>query len=209
MAKDGTKLVSADVASKEKDFLLAFYGKTSPTKFDRRASAIAAGYTPRMALWNANRLLQKFEEKGFRECAEAIGVTIPALAVAFKETLDETKGRDRLASLRLALANRGEMTDGASTQKNVTVNQPVMVIVGATSERMDALRRGGIPEDDLEGKAAINRRPTAELPGALSEEVIDVEPALASAANEACRLSAADFGGKNLTEARGSKGPNY
>lgn len=43
----------------------------------------------------------------------------------------------------LALANRGEQTDSATVQKNLTVNQPVRVIVRATPERLEALRRGG------------------------------------------------------------------
>ena len=51
-----------DVAEqREHDFLMAYFGVKSQTRFDRRASAVAAGYTAKMALWNANRLLGKFQ----------------------------------------------------------------------------------------------------------------------------------------------------
>jgi hypothetical protein len=196
------------VAEQEGDFLLAFYGKSSPTRLDRRASAITAGYTNRMALWNANRLLKKFADKGFRDCVEAIGVSNPALAVAFKETLEGAEGKDALAALRLALANRGEQTDSSSIQKNLTVNQPVMVIVGATDERMRALRSGRAPQftDDR----------AAELPPAADEDLIlEVEPTAAAPepapeavqskpatpiVEDARRQTADDYNGNNLRE---------
>jgi hypothetical protein len=72
------------VAEQEADFLLAFYGKASATRLDRRASAVTAGYTPRMALWNANRLIRKYAEQSFKQCAEAVGINKPQLAVTPK-----------------------------------------------------------------------------------------------------------------------------
>jgi hypothetical protein len=137
--KAGKRLAS----EQESDFLVAFYGKGSPTRLDRRASAVTAGYTPRMALWNANRLLKKFAERSFKECAEAVGINKPQLAVMFREILETSEGRDAISSIRLMMANLGEQTDSASSQKAVNVNMPVMVIVGATSRRMEALRHGG------------------------------------------------------------------
>jgi hypothetical protein len=191
------------VAEQEGDFLLAFYGKSSPTRLDRRASAITAGYTNRMALWNANRLLKKFADKGFRDCVEAIGVSTPALAVAFKETLESVEGKDALAALRLALANRGEQTDSSSIQKNLTVNQPVMVIIGATDERLQALKSGRAPQfagehapellpaegDLIEVEAAaVVPEPTAQP--------LQPKP-FTSVVEDTRRLTAADFAGRN------------
>src|ERR1700736_3431529 len=92
------------VDEQEADFLLAFYGKNSPTRIDRRASAISAGYTPRMALWNANRLLKKFAERSFKQCAEAVGINKPQLAVMFREVLQTSEGRDAISSIRLMMA---------------------------------------------------------------------------------------------------------
>jgi hypothetical protein len=206
------------VAEQEADFLLAYYGKSSPTRLDRRASAITAGYTARMALWNANRLLAKFADKGFRECVEAIGVSTPALAVAFRETLEKAEGKEALASLRLALANRGEMTDGAGAQKpTVNVNLPVLVIRGASEERMQAtfvqpnrkaLIRGGAPQ------LAETQDHAPELPPA-PEATVDVEaapveappPAPAKPERDARGLPVSDFTGRNLSEK--PKGPSY
>jgi hypothetical protein len=190
------------VADQEADFLLAFFGKSSATRLDRRASAISAGYTPRMAMWNANRLLKKFADKGFRECVEAIGVTTPALAVAFKETLETAEGKEALASLRLALANRGEQTDNKDS-RGVTFEGPTMVILGATPERLDALRRGGAPR-----QLAKTEDHTRELLVAPNENVIDVEavaPASTLAEKDGRKLTAADFSGRNLSEK--PKGP--
>jgi hypothetical protein len=162
--KEGRKLV----AEQEADFLVAYYGKSSPTRLDRRASAVTAGYTPRMALWNANRLLKKYAEQSFKQCAEAIGINKPHLAVMFREVLETSEGRDAISSIRLMMANLGEQTDSASSQKGVSVNLPVMVIVGASQDRMEALRHGGAPQ------FARTRSHAPELPSASDEEVIEV-----------------------------------
>jgi hypothetical protein len=154
--KESKKLV----VEQEADFLVAFYGKASPTRLDRRASAVTAGYTPRMALWNANRLLKKYAERSFKQCAEAVGINKPQLAVMFREVLETSEGRDAISSIRLMMANLGEQTDSAGSQKSVNVNMPVMVIVGATRGRMEALRHGGARQ---------------ELPPAADEDMIDIQ----------------------------------
>lgn len=153
--KAGKKLV----AEQEAEFLVAYYGKKSATRLDRRASAITAGYTARMALWNANRLLKKYAERSFKQCAEAVGINKPQLAVMFREVLETSEGRDAISSIRLMMANLGEQTDSAGSQKSVSVNMPVMVIVGANRGRVEALRRGGAPQG---------------LPSGPDEEVIDI-----------------------------------
>src|SRR5215470_5293500 len=116
---DKAKTGPAVVEQRERDFLTSYYAVKSPTRFDRRASAIAAGYTPKMALWNANRLLDKFESKSVKDCAEAVGLTPPALAVMLRENLDNAEGKEQLSGLRLAMANRGEHIDSASSKINI------------------------------------------------------------------------------------------
>jgi hypothetical protein len=146
---------------KERAFLVGYYGKDSPTKLDRRASALAAGYTLERAVWNANRLLDKYRDRGFRECSEAVGISAASLAVMFKEILEASEGRDAISSLRLALANRGEITDHKDSLRGMTFEGPTMVIVGATPERLKALRHGSnlapAPEyDGIDVKVSAN-----------------------------------------------------
>src|SRR5215472_2876788 len=131
----GNKKNGRDVAEqRERDFLMAYFRVKSQTRFDRKASAIAAGYTPKMALWNANRLIDKFESKSVKDCAEAVGLTPLALAVMLRENLDTTEGKEQLPGLRLAMSNRGEMTDTGSGKISVAANVPVLVMVGQTQE---------------------------------------------------------------------------
>ena len=154
------------VEEKERAFLLGYYGKDSATKLDRRASALGAGYTLDRAVWNANRLLDKYRDRGFRECSESVGISTASLAVMFKEILETSEGRDAISSLRLALANRGEITDHKDALRGMTFDGPTMVIVGATPERLSALRRGS------------NLAPAAE------RDVIDVEVVAAQPAED-------------------------
>lgn len=179
------------VAEQEAEFLVAYYGKTSPTRLDRRASAVAAGFTPRMAVWNANRVIKKFADKGFRECAEAVGITTPALAVMFKEVLETAEGKEALATLRLAMANRGETVDGAGAKPGATVNNNMtMIFQGFDRDRLGTMLRGGEPE----------------LPAASEQDVMDVEvlPETVEPAKherveqaDARKLAASDFAGPN------------
>jgi hypothetical protein len=203
MEKASKKLVT----ELEADFLVAYYGKASVTRLDRRASAITAGYTPRMALWNANRLLKKYAERSFKQCAEAVGINKPQLAVMFREILETSEGRDAISSIRLMMANLGEQTDSAGSQKNINVNAPTMIIVGATQERMDALKRGGTTQ------IAKTAERVLELQSAAYEEAIDAETAIEqksepnpepklAPAEDSRRLNPSDFAGRNLGPAR-------
>jgi hypothetical protein len=167
------------VEEKERAFLLGYYGKGSPTKLDRRASALAAGYTLDRAVWNANRLLDKYRDRGFRECSETVGISTPGLAVMFKEILETSEGRDAISSLRLALANRGEITDHKASPHGMTFEGPTMVIVGATPERLRALRSGP------------NLAPAGE------QDMIDVEAVAHSPAEDSRRLKPVDLTGRN------------
>jgi hypothetical protein len=176
---------------KERAFLLGYYGKDSPTKLDRRASALAAGYTLERAVWNANRLLDKYRDTGFRECSETVGISAASLAVMFKEILETSEGRDAISSLRLALANRGEATDHKDAPRGMTFEGPVMVIVGATPERMEALRRGGAP------RIARTKDHAPELSPARDEDVIEVEAVADPPAEDSRQLKPSEFAGRN------------
>jgi hypothetical protein len=194
------------ITEKEADFIRAFCGKDSPTRYNLRASAVVAGYTERMALWNAKRLIKKWSAKGFRENVENLGGSNPALAMKFMEALEAANGKDAWQGLRLALANRGEQTDSTSIQK-LTVNMPTMLIRGYTEERRQALIGGG------NRQLARSEDQTPELLAPAEEDVIEVEAAAAlpehtpepvqpkpasPVVEDARRLSAADFTGENL-----------
>jgi hypothetical protein len=193
------------VADQEADFLLAFYGKGSPTRLDRRASAISAGYTPRMAMWNANRLLKKYEEAGFRECAETLGITNANLAVMFREVLETSKGKDAISALRLALANRGEATDNRDAPRGVTVTGPTILYVGEIPDSLRNTRK--IPpaaQPELPPAAAPELPPAPELEGevvspASEADTVDVGASKVESApaEDVRRLKPGDFAGPN------------
>jgi hypothetical protein len=176
---------------------------------DGKASAIDAGFAEKTASRAAENLLAKYRDFDFKAITQAMGVDRISIGLAIKRILQGGAPRDVLSAARLILANMGELTDSATTQKNVTVNQQrVMVIVGATEERKRALREGGRPY-------AIAKE---EL-SAASGDVIDAEytaaedPASISAqqasGTDARRLVAGDFAGKNLGDTAKSKRRYY
>ena len=144
---------------REAAFLLAFYRKDSPTRLDRRASAIAAGYPISRAVWCANRVLDKYAEAPFRDCAEIVGINKAQLAVMLAEFMESAVGKEKLASIRLMM----EATDSVGSPKGAIASLPILVISGATPERMARLRGGSKP-----------------LPSALEHDVIDVEAAISA-----------------------------
>ncbi len=132
---------------KEAAFLLAYYRKGSETRLDRRASAIAAGYPVTRAAWSANRILDKYSEAPFRDCAEIVGINKAQMAVLLAEFMENSEGKDKLSSIRLMMANLGEATDNRDAPRGMTFQGPTMVIMGATPERIRALRCAGtVPE---------------------------------------------------------------
>jgi hypothetical protein len=145
---------------KEAAFLLAFYRKNSATRLDRRASAITAGYPAGRAVWSANRILDKYTDAPFRDCAETVGITKAQMAVMLAEFMESSEGKEKLSSIRLMMANLGEATDNSGSKQVPVLNMPIMIIQGATNERLEALRRGS------------NLAP--ELPHSPERDVIDV-----------------------------------
>lgn len=187
---------------KEAAFLVAFYRKTSVTRLDRRASAIAAGYPVARAVWSANRVLEKYADTSFRECAEMVGISKARMAVMLSEIMEHGEPKEKLSSVRLMLANIGEATDNRDA-RGMTFQGPTMVIVGATPERIQALKGCSAPE--------FTEYRAAELPPAAEEDVIEVAAAptvpesapepvqpkpFTSVVEDARRLTAADFAGR-------------
>jgi hypothetical protein len=182
----------------EINFLAAFYDASSPTHNDGRASAIEAGYAEATASRVAENLLMKYREFDFKAIAQAMGIDRIKLGLAFQKIINEGVPRDVLNAARLLLSNMGEMTDAAGTQKNVNVNMPTMVIVGETEERVRRLKSGGKVAPQL---------PPAPAEDVLEAEVVSEEESTPE--KNARRLTAEDFSGTNLTEAKKPKGPSY
>lgn len=120
-------------------FLAFFYGDGSPTKGKLIDSALEAGFSTSTANTKAPRILRKYEDCSFRASAKAVGITKPYLAMKLKQIMDSGGQKEILAGIRLTLANFGETTDQSNAGGN-TFNAPVMMIVGASPERIDALR---------------------------------------------------------------------
>lgn len=135
----GRRGFTARLDEKEVLFLAHYYASDSPTKGKGVDSARAAGYSESVAKTKWPRILHKYEDCSFSSSAKAVGITKPYLAMKLKQIMEKGGEKEVLASIRLALANFGEATD---QQSGTVVNAtgPVMMIVGATPERMRALR---------------------------------------------------------------------
>lgn len=190
--------------AQEIKFLGAFYDLDSPTYQDGKASAIEAGYKDKTASRVAENLLEKYRDFDFKAIAEKMGIDRISIGLALKKIVQGSGApRDVLSAARLLLANMGEITDGASSQKAPVVNVPVMIIQGATPERIAALRSGGAPN------IAETEADARELPPPSEQDVIEVEavtegPATqptpveaAPRAEDTRRLKPGDFAGPN------------
>jgi hypothetical protein len=149
---------------REIEFLENYYGAKSPTKGNGMESAKAAGYSDSVAKKQWPRILNKYADTSFKSSARALGITKPRIAFTIRKVLDldpEKFPKEVLAASRLFLALEGESTgEGGS---NVTVNStgPTMVIVGATAERIKALRNS-TPQPTREQLEEESNRRSAE-----------------------------------------------
>src|SRR5579864_946998 len=87
----------------------------------------------------------KKRELTFRECAESIGINKPYLAEKLKAILSlppEKYPKEILAAARMTLANMGEAVESGD-KLGMTMNGPVMVILGMTPSKIRALREAG------------------------------------------------------------------
>jgi hypothetical protein len=132
---------------REAIFLANFYGKDSPTKRNGTESARAAGFPESFCETQWPRILRKFGDRGMKDSLLAVGITKPYIAMKIQYILENGKVAEMIPALRLALVGLGELTDNSAGSVNVNASGsgPVMVIVGATEERMKALK-GAIPQ---------------------------------------------------------------
>ena len=142
---------------REAQFLAGYYGMKSETRGDAITSAVHAGFSPSAA----GRLFEKYADLGFQASLKAVGITKPYLAMRAKQLLDlpaEKYGKEVTAVLRIMLAQLGEATDQAPGAGGNVFNGPTMVIVGASAERMKALREAAPQLSREEKEAAENER---------------------------------------------------
>jgi hypothetical protein len=135
----GQRGFKARMDVREAMFLSNYYGEKSPTKGNGQESARAAGYSESVALTKWPRILKKFGDNGIKDSLQAVGITKPYLAMKIKHILENGKVTDMIPALRMALAGLGEVT-GEGGNVSVNATGPVMVIVGASPERMRALK---------------------------------------------------------------------
>jgi hypothetical protein len=89
-----------------------------------------------------------------------MGVNRPYVAKKVKEAFEEGDAKTKLTASRMYLALTGDIKDERSGAGNV-FNAPVMVIVGASQERLKALR-GAVPQLSKEQQEAIDDARTQE-----------------------------------------------
>lgn len=136
-------------------FLANYYASDSKTRGKGMDSALAAGYSDSTAFQKSGRILKKFGDCSFAVSAKAFGITKPYLAFRLKQILEmpiEKNVKEVIAAMRLSLANFGEATDQSGSSVTVNSTGPTMVIVGASPERMRALREATVQptEEQLE-----------------------------------------------------------
>ena len=148
--------------NREMLFLEAYYGADSETRGNQVQSAKKAGYTDSVAVTKATRIIKRFGTGSAAQSLNAAGVNKPYLAMRIRYVLETGKSQEILSGARLAYALLGETTDESKGGVNNTYNAPVMVIVGANSERLRALR-GAVPQlskeqqEELDNERCQNR----------------------------------------------------
>ena len=125
--------------SREMAFLLAYYGATSPTKGNAEQSGLAAGYPATVARTQMARVIKRFGDASMSASLNAVGVNKPYLAMVVRQILETGNNKEKLDATKLACMLMGESTSESGA---MTINStaPVMVVVGASKERIAALR---------------------------------------------------------------------
>lgn len=137
-----------------------YYSKDSETKGNLVQSALKAGYSESTAITKAPRIIKRFGTAGAGESLNAVGVNKPYLAMRIRHVLENGGDKEILSAARLAYALLGEATDSGGSVTN-TFNAPTMVIVGASQERIKALR-GAIPQLSKEEQERLEDAATQE-----------------------------------------------
>lgn len=134
---------------KEALFLAFYYGEGSKSKGNAVQSMIRAGYEEKTANTGLpQKIIRRFGDLSFAASAKAVGITKPFLAIKLKQILDlsaEEHPKEVLAGARLALASFGEATEEGGKPAGNIFNAPVMIIQGATPEKLKALK-GALPQ---------------------------------------------------------------
>lgn len=127
--------------AKEFQFLSLYQSPTSPIRGDVGACSKQVG-------WKDGRtgagIIKKYKGISLDKAFTELGVDKLYCALKLKEEIDNPKaGVNRIAAIRLRLACAGEVLESARPTAQIVNTGPVMVIVGATNERMRALKSGG------------------------------------------------------------------
>lgn len=125
---------------KHEALLLAYYAEDSPTRGNGEQSAIKVGYPAITARTVASQILKRYDKRKFQDALKAVGVNNLMMAHRVRRMILNGADKDAIAAIRLALAAKGEVTDESRGGVTVNANAPVMVIVGASQERIRALR---------------------------------------------------------------------
>ena len=156
-------------------FLLAFYGDDSPTKGNKVASAKAIGYSDTTAETQAARIFARYDKRKFQDALRICGVSNILMAYRLRRMIENGADKDAINAIRLALAAKGEATD---QQAGTTINNsgPVMVIVGASSKRIEDLRKA-VPQLSKEQEEEIENERCQQRLEALKRGELPLLPA--------------------------------
>src|SRR5947209_19048874 len=132
-AKHGGSLTDREVLA-----LGAYFGDDPTTRHNARQSALVGGY-PATDWSQFCKLLKKFNRGKFEKALAACGIDNLRMAMRLRRMIDSPVDKDALPAIRLAQANLGMSTD-ETRGSAMTVNLAQMMIVGATSDKIKALR---------------------------------------------------------------------
>jgi len=142
---------------REERFLIAFYAEDSESRGNKELSARNAGFSDNYAEMYGNKILKKYSYRKFQQALEACGINNLMMGMRVRRIIEQGKDNDSLQAIKLALANKGEITDERSGSLTVNSTAPVMVIVGANAERLKALR-GAVPQLTKEQQEEIENQ---------------------------------------------------
>ena len=86
------------------------------------------------------------KQKSTLVCLKEIGVDRPYVAERIKTLLDSEDEKIKLQASRMYLALTAEISNDKAGAVSIVGNAPTMVIIGASRDRIRALREGPVPE---------------------------------------------------------------
>lgn len=132
---------------REERFYAQFFGVGVQTsKGNSTLSAVLAGYDEDKAAAVGNRLIEALDKASFKKVLANAGLTKSNMALIIKDAIAQSGPKELTANIRVALKLMGEMEEGAqasTTQVNISgAGAQILVVEGATAEKMRALRAG-------------------------------------------------------------------